>query len=57
MGSHTGRDEAQKSSREKRLAEALRANLKRRKAQLRKRSAASDEEAGSAGNENAKESG
>ena len=40
MDSDPGQHGAANSSREKRLAEALRANLRRRKAQVRERSAA-----------------
>jgi len=42
MMGNSERSEGLKAEREKRLAEALRANLKRRKAQARKRSATAD---------------
>jgi hypothetical protein len=57
MGSHPGRDSGAKSSRDKRLADALRANLKRRKAQQRERSAAVDQDAGQDGGNDRGESG
>jgi hypothetical protein len=57
MGSHPGRDSDAKSGREKRLADALRANLKRRKAQQRERSAAADRGAGQDGGNDRGESG
>jgi hypothetical protein len=47
----------EKSGRRKRLAEALRENLKRRKAQQRKRSAATGANAGGSRKTGAKESG
>ncbi len=57
MGSHGGQRGDTSDGREERLAEALRANLKRRKAQQRKRTAASRQDAGGGRAENAKESG
>jgi hypothetical protein len=57
MGSHPGRDSDAKSDRDKRLADALRANLKRRKSQQRERSAAADRDAGHDGGTDMKESG
>jgi hypothetical protein len=46
MGNRPVKREDSKSGREKRLAEALRANLKRRKARERQRSAAAAEDSG-----------
>jgi hypothetical protein len=59
MSNHTGQsDNEVKSARKKRLAEALRNNLRRRKAQQRERSAESGAQAiRSDKGENAKESG
>jgi hypothetical protein len=45
------------ASREKRLVEALRANLKRRKARQRERSAAADGQAGGSRTKSVEESG
>lgn len=58
MTGHPGQDSSGKSGRGQRLAEALRANLKRRKAQERKRADALGEDAGhTSDNESAKEPG
>jgi hypothetical protein len=57
MGSHPKRNDERRSGRERRLAEALRANLKRRKAQQRDRSVASGQDAGGGRDESAKEPG
>lgn len=46
MGGHPGQGSDARSGRDKRLAEALRANLKRRKAQQRERAAAAGETSG-----------
>lgn len=56
MTGESGRS-GEKSGQRKRLAEALRENLKRRKAQQRKRSAATDANAGGGRKTGAKESG
>lgn len=57
MGGHPGRDNDATSSRDKRLADALRANLKRRKAQQRERSAAAGQDASHDGGNDTRESG
>lgn len=57
MGGDTRRGESGESLREQRLANALRANLKRRKTQARDRAAASAEAADGAGDKTAKETG
>jgi hypothetical protein len=56
MTGEGGRND-EKSGRRKRLAKALRENLKRRKAQQRKRAAAPDANAGGGRKTGAKESG
>jgi len=57
MGNRSGQDGDARSAREKRLAEALRANLKRRKTQQRERKAAPNDNSRHGNRDESKESG
>jgi hypothetical protein len=57
MGNRSGQDGDARSAREKRLAEALRANLKRRKTQQRERKAAPNDNSRNGNRDESKESG